>query len=80
MFAGGTLRLRKWEMLLVSTVWNFFSTMGPGLLCADEEIWKEFWELSATHHPSTEVWEHKAVCTAHRVELVFPSSSCFWLA
>lgn len=42
MFAGGTLRPRKWEMPLVSTVWMFFDTMGTGLLYADEEIWKEF--------------------------------------
>lgn len=36
--------------------------------------------MSATHRPSTELWEHKAVCTAHRVELILRSSSGFWLA
>jgi len=42
MFAAGTLRPRKWEMLLVFMVWIFFGTVGPGLCCADEEIWKKF--------------------------------------
>ena len=67
-------------MLLVSTIWTLFDAMGPGLLYADGEIWKEVWELSATHHPPTELQEHKALRTAHIVELVRRSSSRFWLA
>lgn len=80
MFAGGTLRPRNWETLLVSTVRTSLDAMGPGLLCEDEEVWKEVWELSATHRPPTELQEHKALCTARRVEVVLRNSSCFWLA
>lgn len=80
MFAEGTLRPRNWETLLVSTVWTLLGAMGPGLLCEDEEVWKEDWELSATYRPPTELQEHKALCRAHRVEVVLRNSSCFWLA
>lgn len=42
MFAGGTLSSRKWEMLLVSTIWMGLGTLGTGVLYADEEIQKGF--------------------------------------
>lgn len=53
--------------------------MRPGLLYADEEFWKEVWEVSGTPLPPTEPQEHEVFCTAHIVELVLRSSSCFWL-
>lgn len=33
------------------TTWMGFGTTGPGLLYADEEIWKRFQEVSVIHHP-----------------------------